>query len=50
MPIGLLAIGSALDPARYDVRIVDARLGSMLDEARRLAESPLVDGEEDLPL
>lgn len=30
--------------------IVDARLGSMLDEARRLAESPLVDGEEDLPL
>ena len=30
--------------------IVDARLGSMLDEARRLAESPLADNEEDLPL
>ena len=30
--------------------IVDARLGSMLDEARRLADSPLSAGEEDLPL
>src|SRR5688500_20355910 len=26
MPLGLLAIGSALDPSRFDVRIVDSRL------------------------
>ena len=26
MPLGLLAIGSALDPERYDVRIIDGRL------------------------
>ncbi len=26
MPLGLLAVGSALDPARFDVRIIDARL------------------------
>ena len=26
MPLGLLAVGSALDPARYDVQIIDARL------------------------
>ncbi|RPI57197.1 MAG: radical SAM protein [Chloroflexi bacterium] len=26
MPLALLAVGSALDPARYDVRIVDGRL------------------------
>jgi anaerobic magnesium-protoporphyrin IX monomethyl ester cyclase len=26
MPLGLLAVGSNLDPERYDVRIVDARL------------------------
>ena len=26
MPLALLAIGSALDPAAYDVRIVDGRL------------------------
>lgn len=26
MPLGLLAIGSQLDPARYDIKIIDARL------------------------
>ena len=26
MPLGLLAVGSNLDPERYDVRIVDARM------------------------
>ena len=26
MPLGLLAVGSALDPSRYEVKIVDARL------------------------
>ncbi|CAN5210699.1 hypothetical protein BH23CHL1_BH23CHL1_01740 [soil metagenome] len=26
MPLGLLAVGSYLDPARYDVRIIDGRL------------------------
>ena len=26
MPLSLLAVGSNLDPARYDVRIVDGRL------------------------
>ena len=26
IPLGLLAVGSALDPARFDVRIIDARL------------------------
>jgi anaerobic magnesium-protoporphyrin IX monomethyl ester cyclase len=26
MPLGLLAVGSALDPQRYDVRIIDGRL------------------------
>ena len=26
MPLGLLAIGSALDPARYEVKIIDGRL------------------------
>ncbi|MBL7988598.1 MAG: B12-binding domain-containing radical SAM protein [Chlorobi bacterium] len=26
MPLGLMAVGSALDPARYDVQIVDGRL------------------------
>ena len=26
MPLGLLAVGSALDPSRYDVRIFDARI------------------------
>ena len=26
MPLGLLAIGSMLDPRRYDVRIIDGRL------------------------
>ena len=25
MPLALVAVGSALDPARYDVRIVDGR-------------------------
>ena len=39
MPLGLIAIGSALDPAQYDVNIVDARLeenplASLLTEAR----------------
>jgi len=38
MPLGLLAIGSNLDSARYDVRIIDARiepdpLGTVLREA-----------------
>ncbi len=38
MPLGLLAVGSALDPALYDVKIVDARLehdplGVLLREA-----------------
>ncbi len=38
MPLGLLAIGSHLDPARFDVRIIDARiepdpLGAVLREA-----------------
>jgi hypothetical protein len=28
MPLGLLAVGSNLDPGRYDVRIVDARISS----------------------
>lgn len=28
MPLGLLAVGSALDPTRYDVRIIDGRLES----------------------
>src|SRR6476660_3966360 len=26
MPLGLIAVGTALDPAEYDVRIVDGRL------------------------
>src|SRR5438105_560176 len=26
MPLGLIAVGSALDPAEYDVRIIDGRL------------------------
>ena len=26
MPLGLLAVGSALDPERYDVQIIDGRL------------------------
>lgn len=26
MPLGLLAVGSNLDPERYDVRILDARI------------------------
>src|SRR5690348_7006009 len=26
MPLGLVAVGSALDPERYDVRIIDGRL------------------------
>jgi len=26
MPLGLVAVGSALDPAKYDVRIFDARI------------------------
>lgn len=39
MPLGLIAIGSALDPERYDVRIIDGRLekdpiGRLLVEAR----------------
>ncbi|MEO6458659.1 MAG: cobalamin-dependent protein, partial [Chloroflexia bacterium] len=39
MPLGLIAIGSALDPAQYEVEIVDARLeenplSSLLTEAR----------------
>jgi anaerobic magnesium-protoporphyrin IX monomethyl ester cyclase len=39
MPLGLLAVGSALDPERYDVRIFDARIdanaaSSVLEEAR----------------
>ena len=34
MPLALLAVGSALDPARYDVRIVDGRLER--DPARAL--------------
>lgn len=28
MPLGLLAVGSALDPARYEVKIIDGRLES----------------------
>lgn len=32
MPLGLLAVGSALDPSRYDVKILDARLGDDLLE------------------
>ena len=28
MPLGLLAVGSNLDPKRYDVRIIDARLSA----------------------
>lgn len=26
MPLGLIAVGSALDPARYEVQIIDGRL------------------------
>ncbi len=26
MPLGLIAVGSALDPARYEVKIIDGRL------------------------
>lgn len=36
MPLGLLAIGSALDPAKYDVRIIDGRLES--DALQRVVE------------
>ena len=28
MPLGLMAVGSALDPERYDVRIIDGRLSA----------------------
>jgi anaerobic magnesium-protoporphyrin IX monomethyl ester cyclase len=28
LPLGLLAVGSNLDPARYDVRIIDARIAA----------------------
>src|SRR3954468_20876810 len=39
MPLGLMAVGSALDPARYEVKIIDARLerdpvGRVLAETR----------------
>src|SRR5438874_2969776 len=39
MPLGLIAVGSALDPERYEVQIVDARLerdplGKLLAEAK----------------
>ena len=39
MPLGLIAVGSALDPARFEVKIIDARLeadpvGKLLSEAR----------------
>jgi radical SAM superfamily enzyme YgiQ (UPF0313 family) len=39
MPLGLLAVGSALDPERYEVKIVDARLekdpvGAVLAESK----------------
>ena len=33
MPLGLLAVGSALDPERYDVRIFDARIDSKAAQA-----------------
>ena len=33
MPLGLLAVGSALDPSRYSVRIIDARLEANPHEA-----------------
>ncbi len=33
MPLGLLAVGSALDPSRYSVRIIDARLEARPHEA-----------------
>jgi len=38
MPLGLLAVGSALDPDRFDVRIFDARIDS-LAASRVLAEA-----------
>jgi anaerobic magnesium-protoporphyrin IX monomethyl ester cyclase len=38
MPLGLLAVGSALDPERYDVRIFDARIDANA-EASVLEES-----------
>ncbi len=28
MPLGLVAVGSALDPSRFDVKIIDARIES----------------------
>src|SRR5687768_14143686 len=37
MPLGLIAIGSALDPERYEVQIVDGRLEA--DPARALVEA-----------
>ena len=42
MPLGLLAVGSALDPVKYDVRIFDARIESkaaskVMDEAEEAA-------------
>jgi radical SAM superfamily enzyme YgiQ (UPF0313 family) len=45
MPLGLLAVGSNLDPERYDVRIIDARLsGDAHTEALREIGDALVFG------
>ena len=47
MPLGLIAVGSALDPTKYEVVIIDGRLESdpvaavlaHLDSARRIIRS-----------
>ncbi|MBB6254196.1 B12-binding domain-containing radical SAM protein [Nitrospirillum iridis] len=45
MPLGLLAIGSNLDPARFDVRIIDARIeADPLDAVLKAAEGALCFG------
>jgi len=45
MPLGLLAVGSNLDPERYDVRIVDARISDDAhDEVLREIEGALCFG------
>jgi len=38
MPLGLLAVGSALDPQRFEVHLFDARIDSMA-ASRLLAEA-----------
>lgn len=45
MPLGLLAIGSNLDPARFDVRIIDARIeADPLDAVLRAIDGALCFG------